>query len=379
MAPRRRKPGDPGTCVPKKKELICVFVKRQGGRTPVHRHFGADQMREANRLFKKVQAEEAARLKAKARPSSFEERALQYCENYRGKDRQSPASALKRAYPIIGEDKITDIDLSRLLRLQAVLFDEHKFNTADLTMGYVKRVIRVAVADGLLATDPTVNLKNPPRDTLDPNGRVDENQVPSHEEAYAILNGTPLRWRFAVYLGFGCGLRIGEVLGIAPMQVDLKAGTLNINIQQQRRGRVGPKTRNSVRTIELPDRVMNELRRAMKGHNNLTKPLATGPRGGTPRREVFYEKAWHPALKAAGLPEDAFNFHAARHYCVSAMLERGVPLTAVAAYVGDTVETINRVYAHWLRGAPAVAKVALDQALAPPPEEAEDELAKEDE
>jgi hypothetical protein len=31
------------------------------------------------------------------------------------------------------------------------------------------------------------------------------------------------------------------------------------------------------------------------------------------------------------------------------MLAEGLPVTAVAAHIGDTVETVMSVYAHWLR------------------------------
>jgi integrase len=38
-----------------------------------------------------------------------------------------------------------------------------------------------------------------------------------------------------------------------------------------------------------------------------------------------------------------------RHWCASALLAEGVPPSAVAGYLGDTLETTMRVYAHWLR------------------------------
>ena len=167
-------------------------------------------------------------------------------------------------------------------------------------------------------------------------------------------------------LRFGCGMRIGEVLGVTPIQVDLFQGTLRIDEQQQRNERKEPKT--GERTIVPPSRALNELQVAIKNHKWPSDvPLSIGLRGGAPRRDEFYKNAWRPALMAAGLAEDAYTFHAARHYCASAMLERGVPITAVAAYLGDTVETISRVYARWLDDSPTPAKDALDQALTPPP------------
>jgi integrase len=58
-------------------------------------------------------------------------------------------------------------------------------------------------------------------------------------------------------------------------------------------------------------------------------------------------------------------FHGLRHFAASSMLAEGVPVPAVAGHLGDTVETISRVYAHWLRDDRDVPADALDLLLAP--------------
>jgi integrase len=83
------------------------------------------------------------------------------------------------------------------------------------------------------------------------------------------------------------------------------------------------------------------------------------------RRSYVYDSAWKPALRAAGLPEDRFVFHSLRHFAASSMLAEGAPITAVAGHLGDTVETIQRVYAHWLRDDLEVPAAVLDRILAP--------------
>jgi len=70
------------------------------------------------------------------------------------------------------------------------------------------------------------------------------------------------------------------------------------------------------------------------------------------RRDAFYDSAWHPALEAAGPSTDRpdrYVFRSLRHWCASSMLAEGAPITAVAGHLGDTVETVSRTYAHWLR------------------------------
>jgi integrase len=362
--------GDGNPHSPKKGTTWCVRAKRKD-RSIGHEHFAENEYRKAVAYEKKVRAEECkpgAPAKSDAEKETFEEYAERWRSRQVSKDPVSIASALKRAYPIIGSDLIPEVDRERLEELQSTLFAHpYAYNTVELTMTYVKTVMRAAVDKGLIPKDPTVRLRMPRRDSLDDNGVVTEEQVPTHTEVLAMLESAPLRWRYAIALGFGLGPRVGEVLGVTPAQVNFFAGTLAIDAQEQRRGRVGPKSKT--RTIQMPERVSEELRRAIKVHKwGDLCPLSTGPRGAVARRDEFYKLAWKPTLRGAGFAENRFKFHSARHYAASAMLARGVPVIEVAYVLGDTIETVSRVYAHWLRDAPSMAKGALDQALAPLPQ-----------
>ena len=45
------------------------------------------------------------------------------------------------------------------------------------------------------------------------------------------------------------------------------------------------------------------------------------------------------------------------------MLAEGAPITAVAGHLGDTVETVQRTYAHWLRDDREIPAAVLDRVL----------------
>jgi integrase len=121
-----------------------------------------------------------------------------------------------------------------------------------------------------------------------------------------------------------------------------------------------------VRTITVPAVVAVELRRHLRDYV-AEGILFRGLRGAEMlRRDQFYSSAWRPALRAAKLAEDRFKFHACRHWCASTLLAEGAPITAVAGHLGDTVETVSRVYAHWLRDDRDVPAAVLDRVLAPP-------------
>lgn len=397
MSIKRIKAGSGERCAPKEGEIICVEARRRD-RSQAHSHFGPNEMTKA-KLFEK-QAQTAAHAPDKA-PAAATDTFKEYAELWRAA--QSPADPdavrypLKRAYaatlldeegnPLVdargkplgefGDMALVDINKLRLQTLQKSLLAGYARASVEVTMHYVKTVMRHAFDEKRIPTDPTIRLKMPRRDTLDTAGVVTAEEVPTHAEALAILAGAPAPFRFAVALGIGCGLRVGEVLAVTPAQIDLEANTLTVDAQEPRRGRVGPKTWRGVRTIELPDVVALALRQALRGDPAANVPLMTGPRGGRPRSDEFYAHAWRPALKAAGLGEKRFKFHAARHYCVSSMLARGVPITEVANYIGDAVETVSEVYAHWLRDSDSLAKGALDAALGPVPPEPTDETGDE--
>jgi integrase len=68
-------------------------------------------------------------------------------------------------------------------------------------------------------------------------------------------------------------------------------------------------------------------------------------------------------LLGAGLASDRYVFHSLRHFAASSMLAEGVNPMAVAGHLGDTLETLQRVYAHWMRDDRDVPADALDRIL----------------
>jgi integrase len=197
--------------------------------------------------------------------------------------------------------------------------------------------------------------------------------VPTRAEAVAILEAAPGPFRATIALG-RAGLRVGEVLGMTADRVDVDRRLVTIDRQLQRVGGalvlVTPKAEKA-RTIVVPGVVAVELRRHLRDHAG-EGILFRGLRG-TPmlRRDQFYASAWRPALEGAGLAGDRYVFHSLRHFCASTLLADGAPLTAVAAHLGDTVETLSRTYVHWLRDERDVPAEVLDRVLAP---RAEDNL-----
>jgi len=268
---------------------------------------------------------------------------------------------------LIGDIQLRDVDQLVLKRLRRDLAKEYAANTVKLTMAYAGMILRAAHASGRIVRDPTAGLKQKKRRAGEKDDRVRPEDVPTRAEALAILTGTPASFRAAVALGF-TGLRIGEVLGLTADRIVIDKRQVMIDRQMQRYGGravlTTPKAEKT-RTITVPSLVAVELRRHLRDHVG-EGILFHGLRGAEMlRRDQFYSSAWRPALRAAGLADDRFKFHACRHWCASTLLAEGAPITAVAGHLGDTVETVSRVYAHWLRDDRDVPAAVLDRVLAP--------------
>ncbi len=122
------------------------------------------------------------------------------------------------------------------------------------------------------------------------------------------------------------------------------------------------------RTIMVPRSVTLELRRHLRDHSP-DGLLFHGRFGDGLRHDVFYTHGWRPALVAAGLEPNAYVFHSLRHWCASSMLAENTNPAAVAGYLGDTFETLQRVYAHWMTEDRAVPAEVLERLLVSTSEE----------
>jgi integrase len=298
-------------------------------------------------------------------------------QDWKATSRESWSSVRARLLTVLGGRRLQSIDRLMLQSAQQTLSAKYARSTVELTMSYAGTIMRAAHANGRIGRDPTRGLRAPKTRADEPDGKVGPDQVPTRAEALALLEGAPPRYRAAIALGLA-GLRVGEVLGMAADRIALDTRSITVDQQVQRVGGVleltTPKAEKT-RVITVPMVVAVELRRHLRDHQG-DGLLFRGVRG-TPmmRRDQFYDSAWHPALKAAGLWTDGdtekdpgsgrFVFHSLRHFCASTLLAEGAPLTAVAGHLGDTVDTVSRTYVHWLRDDREVPAAVLDRVLAP--------------
>lgn len=198
--------------------------------------------------------------------------------------------------------------------------------------------------------------------------------VPEIHQLLRAVEGEPLE---ALYvLAVTTGARQGELLALRWQDVDLEAGTINVNATLTRIdgawNRTNPKTAGSVRTIRLSHRGLA----ALKGHRlrmaEELLPLRQRTDGDT---LVFLvngqpvngfhvtERRLKPLLRKAGLP--VIRFHDLRHVFASLMLSNGTRPDLVAQMLGHSnPATTLRIYAHLMPGDQQAAMARLDEVLA---------------
>ncbi|RRR80390.1 tyrosine-type recombinase/integrase [Streptomyces sp. RP5T] len=235
----------------------------------------------------------------------------------------------------------------------------------------VRAALSAAVDDGHLPRNPcAARSVRPPT--------VDDRRVApwTPERVFAVRAGMPERFRAMVDLGGGCGLRQGEILGVAVDAIDFESDTLHV-VQQLKLSRskavFAPPKGGKLRDVPLPGPVADALRAHMKrfppvdvtlpwkvadGRPVTKRLIFTGPRGGHVWRTSLNEEAWKRALASAGvIPERKqgqpfaesreSGMHALRHFYASVLLDAGENIKALAEYLGHSDPGLTpRVYAH---------------------------------
>jgi integrase len=286
-------------------------------------------------------------------------------QDWKETTRQSFPFVLRRVESVLPtEATLAQIDHLKIKTARVELAKRYEPSTVIATMLCLNAIMRAAYVSRRLGYDPTVGTRSQRRRSPDMN-KVTAGDVPTRAEVNAIWIAARAPYRAAIALGV-TGLRIGEVLGLTADRVDLEQRLVVIDRQLQRIANemtfTTPKS-EKVRTIRVPQPVALELRRHIREHQGGGLLFRSPHAGGALRRDRFYESGWHPALVAAGLGERRYKFHALRHFCASSLLAAGVNPMAVAGHLGDTLETLQRVYAHWMRDDRNVPADALESIL----------------
>ncbi len=239
--------------------------------------------------------------------------------------------------------------------------------TIDTRFTIVRGVFRAAVADRLIASDPTIGVVLPRKRKAEASMAI-----PTNADVAKVIRAAEPERRprsrpgFTAYVALCAfaGLRRGEALGVQVGDIDFLGRTLRVTRQLQRAkatdvaaGKnlveaaggitvvVRPPKFESERTIYLPDEVITILSEHVRVHTP----------DGDPSRWLFDEegKPWHDNLvdyRWRSTRSDAgvtHKLHELRHYFASGLIAAGCDVVTVQRAMGHASATTTlSTYAH---------------------------------
>lgn len=129
--------------------------------------------------------------------------------------------------PLIGDVPLKDIDASTLRLFKAGLLRRVESSTAEVIWGHLTSILNSAVDDKRLLRNPVKvhrSVKRPQRAEKKAKAWI-------RPTADAVRSQLQERYRFAVDLGLGLGLRQGEAFGLAEEDFDFEAGVVHVRRQ----------------------------------------------------------------------------------------------------------------------------------------------------
>ncbi|MEV7182814.1 site-specific integrase [Kitasatospora sp. NPDC093102] len=304
----------------------------------------------------------------------------------------SMQSQLRRhAFPRIGARPLASFQPSHIREFVAELETSGMSGSyARVIFSNVRAVLSAAVDDGILLRNPCVAR------TVRPPAVGARRVVPwEPERVFAVREAMTERYRTTVDVGAGCGLRQGEILGLAVDALDFDADTMHVT-QQLKLSRskpvFAPPKGGTLRSVPLPRPVADALRAHMERFPAVEITLPWMKVGGPPvtKRLIFTslsdsivwrgmlnEDHWKPALAAAGViptPGKGESYasarehgmHALRHFFASVLLDAGESIKAVSEYLGHADPGLTlRVYAHLMPDSRRRARKAIEEVFKP--------------
>jgi len=232
-------------------------------------------------------------------------------------------------------------------------------STVRVTYQHLRSVFRAAQLDRIIARTPCERITLP---------RVEKHQVEplGTEVVLATEAAMPPGWRAVVRLMAGTGLRAGEAAGVTVDRIDFLRRTLVIDRQLllSRPPAFGPpKTRSSVRTIPLPQVVVDALAAHIAEHPPGEHGLIFTSGIGRPVNRDYLSRAFRTAAAAAGAPPNA-RLHDLRHYYASLLIRHGESVKVVQARLGhaSATETLD-TYSHLWPDSEDLTRAAVDSVL----------------
>jgi integrase len=310
-------------------------------------------------------------------------------QSFEATTREGTESRLRlHIYPYLGRKTLAGITADTIKHWLADLKKtglSEKYRS--VIYGTVSSILAAAVDSGRIAKNPCSTTSVRKRA---PKARPSEIVVWEADQVAAVREALPERWRIALDLGVGLGLRQGEIFGFSPADAIFLRGEVVVSRQAKvlagnRQVFGGPKGDDTfgdkTRTVPLSDTLKDLINahmaacpprsvalpwRELDGQVVTADLLLTTREKKAVNKNYFNSHIWKPALIRAGVePTRANGMHALRHHFASTLLDAGESIVAVSKYLGHADPGFTlRTYTHVMRSSDSRTRQAVDDAFA---------------
>jgi len=151
---------------------------------------------------------------------------------------------------------------------------------------------------------------------------------------------------------YACGLRLREGVHLQVADIDGDRRLVHVRL-----GKGGLD-----RYVPLPERTLERLRQFWATHRHATWLFPSPTKPTQPLSESGVQRAFRAALQESGVPKKA-TVHTLRHSYATHLLDAGVHLRVIQAYLGHRSLKSTLIYTHLTRNAEARAVETLNQLM----------------
>lgn len=193
----------------------------------------------------------------------------------------------------------------------------------------LRKLLSTAVEWRELATLPAIKWMKPPPPEFD---------FLTFEEADRLIAAADPAWRVMILVGCRTGLRLGELLALRWVDVDLEGGRLVVR-RAVSRGIVGTPKNGQTREVGLSKQAAGALR-----DHPRRGPLVFSATDGSMLTKGATKWPLWSAAKAAAIRR--IGWHVLRHTFASHLVMRGAPIKTVQELMGHSTIEMTMRYAH---------------------------------
>lgn len=275
----------------------------------------------------------------------FKEYALQWLEHYaKGKVRDTTYTSYEgiiknHLNPVFGELWLSRITAMMMQKYITDRLQGRKAKTVVNEVVVLKEMFKHAVRWGYLKFNPAEYLERP---------RVEkeEMQILTPKEIKRWIEATDPEYKVLFKTALFTGMRKGELMAVQRTDIDTKNNQINITKQIQKGRFVPPKTKASVRKIDIDPALTLELKKYMLSRpinemglvfcNSVGKPIDY---------DNMIKRYYQPALKKAKVKK--IRFHDLRHTYVALKLAQRDDMYYISRQLGhSSIKTTFDLYGH---------------------------------